>query len=291
VSNATLTEWDNGRHDVASGGISMTVDFDPQSLEVSYTVGSTSPGTTGRATGSGTENRSETQQTTQRSTLGLTLMFDTSREQGISVQSRTDPLVTLTRGRKSSGDTRTHPVLRFQWGAFLFYGSIDSMTQTIDFFSDAGVPLRASVRLSLTEVADPPPRSTAGGSGAAAGLGASFGASAGIGASAGVGASAGFGASAAAGGSASLAASGGVVGSAGFGGSAGVGTAPLTLSRDGDSIQTIAARTGASWRAVAAANGIDNPRLVAAGTVLAAGGQVAMTGQLSVSGSFSGSTR
>jgi nucleoid-associated protein YgaU len=42
------------------------------------------------------------------------------------------------------------------------------------------------------------------------------------------------------------------------------------LSQSGDSVQTIAARSGAgaSWKTIAAANGIDNPRLLPPGTIL-----------------------
>jgi nucleoid-associated protein YgaU len=47
-----------------------------------------------------------------------------------------------------------------------------------------------------------------------------------------------------------------------------VGTTPLTLSQSGDTLQSLAARAGADWKAVAAANNIDNPRLVEPGTVL-----------------------
>jgi LysM repeat protein len=49
-----------------------------------------------------------------------------------------------------------------------------------------------------------------------------------------------------------------------------VGTTPLTLSAAGDTVQSIAAQAGTSvsWKVVAAANNIDNPRLLAPGTVL-----------------------
>ena len=58
--------------------------------------------------------------------------------------------------------------------------------------------------------------------------------------------------------------------SAGFsaGLSAGVGTTPLTVTASGDTVQSLAARAGVSWKAVAEANGIDNPRLLPPGTVL-----------------------
>ena len=47
-----------------------------------------------------------------------------------------------------------------------------------------------------------------------------------------------------------------------------VGTTPLTLAQAGESLQTLAGRAGVDWRTVAAANNIDNPRLVQAGTVV-----------------------
>lgn len=307
MSTATLTEWDKANKAPvrAPGAVALAVDFDPQSLELTYSTGATDPGAAPTASGSGTAAKAPTQQTSQRSTLGFTLLFDTSTQRGVSVQTRTDLLVALTTPRPQPDGSQARRVVQFLWGSFLFYGCVDSMSQTIDFFSDAGVPLRASVRLSLTEISDPPSRSGSG-AGAGAGIGASFGASVGLSASAGVSAGASFGVGAAAGaslgagvgagasfgaGAGAAASFGGAAsfsgsGSASFGGgglslgaSAGVGTTPLTLSRDGDTIQAIAARSGGavSWRAVATANGIDNPRLLPPGTVLAAGGSVTAT--------------
>jgi hypothetical protein len=104
------------------------------------------------------------------------------------------------------------------------------------------------VHLSLREAAPPAPSEVPGAPG---GLHLSFGANIGIGASAAFGASA----------------------SAGAGASASAGTVPLSLSQAGDSVQAIAARSGGSvsWQAVATANGIDNPRLIPAGTMLDTG--------------------
>src|SRR6266542_3805950 len=235
MGTATITEWDMAKWRPIAGGKAVTVDFDPQSLELSYT-------TTGMAAGvqnkpSGTRNKTPAQQSGQSATLSMTLLFDTTTSDGVSVQTRTDPLVGLTLPQ-DTGEGPPRPVMRFQWGTFLFFGCVESMTQTIDFFSDAGVPLRASVRLSIVEVARPDTRSGAGGPGPSQ----SFGANAGIGASA----------------------------SFGVGASAGIGTASLTLSQDGDTIQGIVARSGGSvsWKAVATANNIDNPRLLPPGTVL-----------------------
>jgi hypothetical protein len=266
---AHITEWDRARNTPKSGGVDLEVDFDPNTLSLTYVPTGTTGGTT--STTSGSVSKTPAQQTAQTSTLSLDLTFDTAAA-GTTVQARTDPLVRLTKPPNPAGESPERPVVRFHWGAFLYYGVISSLSQTINFFSDAGIPLRAEVHLSLAEV-DPPfpggggdagPGGGSAGAGASAGLG--FGASASFGASAGIGASAGFSAGFSAGASAGI----GAGASFGVGAGASVGTTPLTLSGSGDTIQSITARAGgnASWKTVAAANGIDNPRLLAPGTVL-----------------------
>jgi hypothetical protein len=253
MGTATITEWDQDKGRATPDGISLTVDFDPKTLSLTY-----SP--TGSTTASAPADdrlvgKAPPQQTGHSTSLTVDLTFDTTTT-GKSVQERTDLLVKLS---YPNGQSRR--VLRFSWGTFLFYGTVSSMTQTIDFFSDSGVPLRASVNISLSKVDPPnPDNSSRGAGGAGAGLGASFGASVGLGASASFGASLGVGASIGAGVSAGA--------SVGLGAS--VGTTPLTFSQSGDTIAAIAARagSGASWKSVAAANNIDNPRLVPPGTIL-----------------------
>lgn len=46
---------------------------------------------------------------------------------------------------------RVPPKMKFQWGSFLFNGTMDSMDETIDLFSPDGVPLRSSVSITLTK--------------------------------------------------------------------------------------------------------------------------------------------
>lgn len=41
------------------------------------------------------------------------------------------------------------PGCMFLWGSFLFFGVMESMNETLEFFSDKGVPLRANVSVSL----------------------------------------------------------------------------------------------------------------------------------------------
>lgn len=286
MGTAQITEWDLDTGSAVSGGINFVVDFDPKSLSLTYTPSGPTQGTA--PTSSGTYSEAPTQQTGSSSSLSFELTFDTTRD-GSSVQAKTDQLVLFTKPAPKSANAPARKVLRFSWGAFLFYGTVTSLSQTIDFFSDAGVPLRADVRISMSEVAPADPANADDGSGgfggaigASASIGASVGASASFGASASIGASAGFSAGAGAGISGGI--SGGLSGGASIGArasvgasigaSAGVGTTPLTMSASGESIQAIAARTGSSWKVVAAANGIDNPRLLEPGTVLDASARI-----------------
>ena len=110
------------------------------------------------------------------------------------------------------------PGVRFSWGSFLFDGLIDSIEESIEFFSPEGKPLRASVSLGLSQqtilVAD-------------------------------------FGDSARAPGAPRP-----------------PGSNPLTAASVGASLQALAASAGRSWQDIAAANGIDNPRQLAAGQLI-----------------------
>jgi LysM repeat protein len=270
---ATLTEMDAAARQAV--GQPFTVDFNPQSLRLTHSVGG--PAASQGVEASGAPRSGGARQVTGTSTsLSLDLVFDTTRD-GSDVRQKTQVLVSLARpAAGASGGAR---VVRFSWGAFLFVGSIDQIGETIDLFSADGVPLRAAVSLSMRDTAAREVRPAGAGAGASlgasasigasagAGIGIGAGASAGIGASAGLGvgasASAGFGASAGVG----VSASAGVAVGAGAGVAASAGVATVTV-QSGDTIQAVAARAGVSWKALAAANGITDPRHVPAGVVL-----------------------
>lgn len=229
----------------------VVAQFNPQSLQVTYH----STGTDGsnvvdkKAHSSGAPK----QQTGSIAEVSFDLLFDTT-EDGSDVRQTTLTLAGMMRpdiqARENLGKPAPNvPRVRFSWGTFIFYGQIQSMSETLDFFSESGVPLRSTVKITMTE--EPLERIDTKQLGSAL-------ASAGIGFSASVGASAG--ASAGVGFSASASLSAGI----------GIGTAPLTLAQAGDSLQALAGRAGlnASWKAIATANNIDNPRLIPPGTPL-----------------------
>jgi hypothetical protein len=43
------------------------------------------------------------------------------------------------------------PGCRFHWGTFLFEGIVDSINENLEYFSEQGVPLRASLAVSITK--------------------------------------------------------------------------------------------------------------------------------------------
>lgn len=219
--------------------------FNPQSLRVTYRKGGAS-GTNTRIRQIGTQGATE-QQTGYSSEISMDLLFDTSQS-GDDVRNTTLNIAAMIRPDvKQKGKSKSAPpvpVVRFSWGTFIFTGNIQSMNETLDLFSEQGVPLRATVNLSMSEVAlersnpsELAPSSAQGylgGAGPVPSAGAGFTAGASLGA--------------------------GIA----------VGTTPLTLSQSGDTLQSLAGRAGisGSWKAIASANNIDNPRLMDPGTVL-----------------------
>lgn len=184
----------------------------------------------------------------------LELFFDTS-DSGQDV--RENSLLLAEMMKPVDGES---PRVTFQWGTLIFEGHITSFTETLSYFSDQGVPLRAAINISMTATSSE--RSANSITRANSGLGLSAGVSLGV--SAGI--SAGVSAGASIGGSV-----GGSLGasvSAGLSAGASIGTTPLTFSQSGESLQSLSARAGLDWRTVAAANNIDNPRSLQAGAVI-----------------------
>ena len=115
------------------------------------------------------------------------------------------------------------PAVGFVWGSFSFAGMIDSMEESLEFFSPEGIPQRASVTLALSQQritefafeknAAPPPGTGSG--------------------------------------------------------NTPVGTRPLAQATAGASLQSIASASGKTdWQSIAAANGIENPRILQPGQLV-----------------------
>ena len=200
----------------------VTVQFNPATLKQSFSNQNVSSGQAGD-TSSQHPGRGSTK-------LTFELVFDATRSPGgdrglgvRDVRDLTDAVAYFLRPQKRMNGEKEElvpPGVRFLWGSFLFDGTMDALEETIDLFSENGVPLRATLNVGISKqnLDRDPPRTPPPSQGLPGGLGRA-------------------------------------------------GTDPLSVARAGESLQQLAARSGvADWQAVARANGIENPRLLAPGT-------------------------
>ncbi len=139
-------------------GLSLDVMFNPASVKVTYT----NKLQTDEAGGGG---KSSPKQSPQPSTAKLEteLVFDTtddflntsdaskSIKAGSDVRDATSLISKMTVNPKAEKVSAPKHI-NFTWGRFAFRGVIESMTQTFDFWSAEGIPLRATVQLTLTSL-------------------------------------------------------------------------------------------------------------------------------------------
>lgn len=242
-------------------GHELEVQFNPETLTIEHqSYGETGVQRAGQESErGGAEEAGKASNRTGFSTSlsQVTLLFDTS-DNGEDVRNKTLILVEMMKPDSENNS----PLVEFRWGTLIFNVHITGLTEELTYFSDQGVPLRASVSVRMTTASAE--RAANKISSQNSGLGLS--ASASISASAGVSASAGFSAGASVG--ASAGASVGASVSAGLSAGASIGTTPLSFSQGGQSLQSMSAQAGVDWKAVAEANDIDNPRLLDAGAVV-----------------------
>lgn len=79
---------------------------------------------------------------------------DATHQANTDVRKLTEKIAKQFIDSKESPQSNGHSVPRkcqFEWGAFIFRGMVSSYSETLDFFSPEGIPLRATVALTLKE--------------------------------------------------------------------------------------------------------------------------------------------
>lgn len=196
------------------------VQFNPESLKVSFANQVATP--SGAGDQSGTPARQFVGAGTTK--LSLQLWFDVTAPMPTD-ETVEDDVRKLT-GKvayfitpKQEGDKFVPPAVRFLWGSFQFDGIMESLEESLEFFSSDGRPLRASVTINLTQqkITEFVFRPTSG-----------------------------------------------------PGASDSPGTRPLTEAPAGSTVQGLADKQGKGdkWQDIAAANNIENPRLLQPGQLL-----------------------
>src|SRR5256885_14840249 len=130
-------------------GQTVEVQFNPESLKVSFANQLVQPGTGDQAAGT-TGLQFVGAGTTK---LALQLWFDVTAMEGDSlddVRRLTQKVIYFMTPQKSESEKGQFvpPGVRFAWGSFLFDGMVDSLEESLEFFSPEGKPLRASVALT-----------------------------------------------------------------------------------------------------------------------------------------------
>lgn len=137
-------------------GRALTVHFNPASLKVSL---SNSVKADAKAKG----ERSTSTQFVEKSSSTLTfeLVFDTTVPDGgdpgagaptdVRLKTREIAELFLKPGEAGSGGVPAPARCQFRWGSFSFVGMVSSYGETLDFFAPEGIPLRATLALTLSE--------------------------------------------------------------------------------------------------------------------------------------------
>lgn len=217
LMKAELWKLDNldSRQEVGSA---IPVQFNPETLKVSYS---------NQSSGGDQRGGSAIQYVGQGTTkLSFELWFDVTAPQPDQnsendVRKLTKKVVDLIQPQESGmRDKFIPPAVRFLWGTFLFEGIIDSINESLEFFSEDGKPLRASLQISLTQQK----------------IQFLFGNQQ----------------------------------SPGLGSQTTAGSRSLEQARSGDTVQSVAARSGQqnNWQSIANANDIDNPRQIPLGAAI-----------------------
>jgi len=118
-------------------GRAIPAHFNPVSLQ--YTVTNTLENK-----GSGNNKKQFVTQSTGKLTMDL--IFDNTHD-GQDVRVMTEKIA-----RFMEPDAKKIPaVVLFEWGTYKFQGMVETYKETLDFFAPGGVPLRASVNLTLSK--------------------------------------------------------------------------------------------------------------------------------------------
>lgn len=154
LQKAHLRQLDAAFADEIEPDTWVEVQFNPESLKVSFANQVVQP------SGAGDQKGPQGRQFVGAGTtkLSLQLWFDVSaappeKRPPDDVRRLTQKVAYYITPKPVPGkpDQFVPPAVRFQWGTFQFDGLMDSLEETLEFFSPDGRPLRASLNLALSQ--------------------------------------------------------------------------------------------------------------------------------------------
>jgi hypothetical protein len=152
LAKAMLTELDQTFADKKPDGQEFEVQFNPESLKVTFANAIVQPQGGDQASGSG--GRQFVGAGTTK--LALQLWFDVTameKDPVDDVRRLTTKVIYFMTPQKGDQDPKklAPPGVQFQWGTFIFKGMIEALEETLEFFSPDGKPLRASMNVTLSK--------------------------------------------------------------------------------------------------------------------------------------------
>ncbi len=120
----------------------VPVHFNPASLQ--YTISNT-------IKDEGKDDDKKQFVTQSSAKLSMDLVFDTTHS-GEDVRKFTNQTAKLLKPIQNGKNKKVPPVVEFDWGLYSFKGIVEQYKETLDFFAASGVPLRASVNITLSRL-------------------------------------------------------------------------------------------------------------------------------------------
>jgi hypothetical protein len=152
VEKASLRELDAAFANEIHEEAWLTVQFNPESLKVAFANQLQQPA------GAGDQGGGASQQFVGAGStkLSVQLWFDVSSDDASTeddVRKLTRKVAYFITPQPVDGQPSKHrpPIVRFVWGSFQFDGVVESLDESLEFFSPEGRPLRASVSLTITQ--------------------------------------------------------------------------------------------------------------------------------------------
>jgi uncharacterized membrane protein YgcG len=166
VQHARLIELKDDLSDVKPSGKVVEVQFNPESLKLSYAnqIQTQANGSSNARPPTGNQSQGTPARQfvgTGTSKLAVQLWFDVSAATSApfmvdDVRRLTGQVLYFMKPKPPAAGARdaaqrTPPGIRFSWGDFLFDGIVESIEENVEFFASTGKALRASMTLNLIQ--------------------------------------------------------------------------------------------------------------------------------------------
>jgi Contractile injection system tube protein len=153
LAKAELRQLDAEYKNEINSEHNVKVQFNPETLKVSFANQIQTP------SGAGDQKGTPTQQFVGAGTtkLALQLWFDVNAPQEgkqiLDVRKMTEKISYFITPKADEKDKKKFipPAVRFIWGSFQFDGLMESLEESIEFFSSEGIPQRASMSINLMQ--------------------------------------------------------------------------------------------------------------------------------------------